>query len=95
MGYKHPRVDIAIPSLRLIVEVKSLYAAAQTDLAEVIGGVAQDTGLYLSQDNGFDQILAFVWDSTGSVQHHATLADGLRRLQGVANAVVVSRPGTW
>ncbi len=95
IGYKHPRVDLAIPSLRLIIEVKFLYGAAQADLADTIGGVAQDASLYLSEDNGFDHILAFVWDSTASVQHHATLADGLRKLRGVVDAVVVSRPGNW
>ena len=95
IGYKHPRVDLAIPSLRLIIEVKFLYEATQSELAVITEGVAADTALYLSQHSGFDNILAFVWDSTASVQHHAALAAGLRQLKGVAEAVVVARPGGW
>lgn len=95
LGYKHPRVDLAIPSLRLIVEVKFLYEATQAALAKITGEIAQDCTLYLSEDNGFDCIVTVVWDSTGSVQHHDALASGLRRLQGVRDAIVISRPGDW
>lgn len=95
IGYKHPRVDLAIPSLRLIIEVKYLYEATQSALAEKIEELAADATLYLSEDNGFDHIIAFLWDATGSVQHHAALEAGLRKLKGVEDAVVVSRPGDW
>jgi REase_DpnII-MboI len=95
LGYKHPRVDLAIPRLRLIIEVKFLYTANQAELAQVQEDVAADTSLYLSEDSGYDKIIAFVWDSTASVQHHATLAQGLRKLRGIYDAIVVSRPGSW
>jgi hypothetical protein len=95
IGYKHPRVDLAIPSLRLIVEVKFLYEATQSARAAITEEAAADTVLYLSRDNGYDQILVFVWDSKGAVQHHEALATGLREFNGVVDAIVVARPGAW
>lgn len=95
VGYKHPRVDLAIPSLRLIIEVKYLYEATQAALSKKTEEVAADATLYLSQDNGFDRIVVFVWDETGSIQHHAALEAGLQTLNGIEGAVVVSRPGDW
>ncbi|QSA99331.1 hypothetical protein [Methylococcus sp. EFPC2] len=95
IGYKHPRVDLAIPRLRLIVEAKFLYESTQSGLANIIEEVSADTGLYLSQDNGYDTIVVFIWDNTGSVQHHRALVAGIRKLGGVTDAIVVSRPGGW
>ncbi len=76
-------------------KVKFLYKATQGALSGVTEEVAADSGLYLSEDNGYDAIIAFIWDNTGSVQHHGALAAGLRKLNGVVDAVVVGRPGTW
>ena len=95
IGYKHPRADLAIPRLRVIIEVKFLYRSTQSALAGAIEQVAADTGLYLSQDNGYDTIIAVLWDNTSAVHHHATLVDGIRKLRGIHDAVVIPRPGTW
>lgn len=95
IGYKHPRADLAIPRLRVIIEVKFLYRSTQSALAEAVGQVSEDTGLYLSEDNGYDTIIAVLWDNTSAVHHHATLADGIRKLRGIHDAVVIPRPGTW
>ncbi len=93
IGHKHPRVDLAIPSLGLIIEVKFMRGGAQGDLAGVIGEVSSDTGLYLSVPSYFTQIVAFVWDDSRSNDQHSELLAGLRKLRGVSDAVVVSRPG--
>jgi len=95
LGHKRPRTDFVVPSLRLVIEVKFLRKATQGARAAVIEGVSADTGLYLNDGTDFDRMVAFVWDDTGSVHHHAELVDGLRRLPGVIDAVVVSRPGSW
>ena len=95
LGYTHPRVDLCIPSLRLIIEVKFARESTQGARAKVETEVSADTGFYLSRDTGYDRIIAFVWDSVGAVQHHATMEAGLAGLQGVVAAVVVARPGDW
>jgi hypothetical protein len=64
-------------------------------LAGLIGEVSSDTGLYLSIPSKFTQILAFVWDDSRSNDQHVELRGGLCKLRGIADAVVVSRPGRW
>lgn len=95
IGHKHPRVDLAIPSLGLIIEVKFMRGGAQGDLAKVIEEVSSDTGLYLSVPSKFTQILVFVWDDSRSNDQHAELLAGVRKLRGITDAVGVSRPGRW
>ncbi len=95
MGHVHPRTDLAIPSLGLIIEVKFLRGGRQHDLTAIINDVSADTGLYLSMPSRFTDIIAFVWDDSRSNDQHSELVAGLRKLKGVADAVVVSRPGRW
>lgn len=96
VGYKHPRVDLAIESLKLIIEVKYLRESNQSALADLVEQIAADASLYLSLNNeSFDKIIVFVWDNTGSVQHHNTLIQGMKQIRGIVEAVVVSRPGNW
>lgn len=96
VGYKHPRVDLAIESLRLIIEVKYLRESTQSALAKLIEEIAADASLYLSHNNNsFDKIIVFVWDNTGSVQHHNSLIQGMTQIRGIADAIIASRPGSW
>lgn len=95
LGYVHPRADLAIPSLKTILEVKFLRERTQGALAGVIGQVASDAALYLSGSSGYTAMVAFVWDHSRSSQHHTELRDGLRGLNGVREAVIVARPGGW
>jgi hypothetical protein len=95
LGQKHPRADLLVPGLRLVIEVKYLREANQRARADIIEDVAADTGLYLTDDSGYDRIIAFIWDATGSTHHHDELAAGLRKLRGVVDVVIVSRPGEW
>lgn len=95
LGHKHPRVDLAIPSLGLIIEVKYLREGTQSAFSGVVNEVSADTGLYLSIPSEFTQMVAFVWDDARSNNHHTEMLSGLRLLNGVADAVVVSRPGGW
>lgn len=94
IGYKHPRVDLAIPSLRLIIEVKYLRSSVQSSLAKITEEIAADANLYLN-GNDFDQIIVFVWDHSASVQHHESLVQGFIQFPGIKDAVIVSRPGNW
>jgi hypothetical protein len=95
LGHKHPRVDLAIPSLGVIVEVKFVRGGTPSAFAGAMEEVAADTGLYLSGSSPFTEIVAFIWDDSRSTEHHAEFVSGLRKLGGVRDAVVVSRPGGW
>jgi hypothetical protein len=92
LGPKHPRCDLCIPSLRLIIEVKFVSSRRHANLAEVVEQVAADAGLYLTPNSGHDKIIAFVWDDTRSTEEHPELRQGLNKINGVVGAVVVSRP---
>jgi hypothetical protein len=95
LGHKHPRCDLAIPSLRLIIEIKFVLNGTQEDFARVIEEVAADTSLYLTEPRMFSQIIAFIWDNSRSTEQHAELLQGLRRIPGITDAIVASRPGGW
>lgn len=95
VGHKHPRVDLAVPSLGVIIEVKFLRSCKQRDLAGLIEEVSADTGFYLSNPSDFTQIVTFIWDDAQCTDQHGTLLAGLRMLKGITDAVVVSRPGRF
>ncbi len=95
LGHKHPRADLLVPALRLIIEVKYLREATQAARAKLIEEIAADTAIYRTPDSGYDTIIALIWDSTGSIHHHAEVETGIRKLQGVVEAVIISRPGEW
>ena len=90
VGQKSPRLDLGIPSLRLVVEVK--FVRVGTRFADVIEEIAADSALY-SVDSRWKALVPFVWDDSGRTEEHATLVDGLRRLDMVHDAIVVPRPG--
>lgn len=91
VGQKHPRADLFIPSLKLIIEVKFIYE--RTSFADTVGEVGEDASLYLADASPYTRIVAFIWDDTRRTEEHGLLIRGLRQIEGVADAVVVSRPG--
>jgi hypothetical protein len=91
LGQKQPRTDLFIPSLKLIIEVKFIYPT--TTFQDIIGEIAEDTGLYLAKGSDYTGIVAFVWDDTRRTEQHSLLIRGLTTLDGVIDAVVVPRPG--
>lgn len=90
VGPKNPRMDLTIPSLRLVVEVK--FVRPRKRFADIVEEVAADASLY-GADPRWDVLIPFVWDDSRRTEEHTTLLDGLRRLPMVHDAVVVPRPG--
>ena len=90
LGQHHPRADLAIPSLKLIVEVK--YVRKGKRFSEIITEVAADAGTYLQTDSGYTAIAAFIWDDSARTEEHEELKKGLCRIPGVSDAIVLSRP---
>lgn len=93
VGPVRPRLDIGIPSLKLIIEIKFVRATGQ--LQGALREIAEDSALYLTDKSRYDQIIAFVWDDARRTEQHAQVIQGLKSLVGVIDAVIVSRPGSW
>ena len=91
LGPKHPRYDLGIPSLGLIIEVK--FVREKGGFAQVVEQVAADSNLYLSQTDQYSKIIAFVYDDSLSTEEHQECRDGLQKIDGVIEAIMVSRPG--
>lgn len=92
LGHKHPRYDLGIPSLHLIVEVKFIRRGSQASFAKIIEEIAADHSLYISSGSRYKKIIAFVWDDSASTEQHGELKQGLLKMPGIAGAVIVARP---
>lgn len=91
VGPIQPRVDLIIPSLRLAIEVK--FARSRSALKGMINEIGEDSAIYFTAPEEYDQLLVFVWDNDRNQQDHDLVADGMRKLPHVVDAVIVSRPG--
>ncbi len=94
VGQKTPRVDLYLPTLHTIIEVK-YRKDTKKPFQLLIGEVAEDVSLYRSDSTYMKaSIIAFLWDRTRSTQEHAKFKEGLRKIPGMDNCVVVSAPST-
>lgn len=94
-GLTQPRYDLAISSLKLIIEVK--FVRRKGDFKEVEEQVAGDSGLYFEDPGRFDRLVAYVYDDCDAPypeQHDILRSALMRRDSRVVDVVVVSRPGT-
>jgi hypothetical protein len=92
IGHAHPRVDLGIPSLRTLIEVKYIRQPGQTGFKAVMDEISADTGLYLSKSKDYDTIVAVVWDDCAQTEQHHELQTGIQQLNGVTAAIILSRP---
>ncbi len=93
IGQKNARVDLGIPSLGLIIEVKFLR---QSDsFAKLIGELAEDASLYLAhgQSSRYRNVLPFVWDDSRRTEEHHKFLDGMCQIKGIVHPVIIPRPG--
>ncbi|NQE33956.1 hypothetical protein [Microcoleus asticus] len=91
VGQKKPRVDLVIPSLKLVIEIKFWYGKDKPQ--RIIEEIAEDTSLYLAQGSPHEQMIAFIWDDSRRTEEHDLLKSGLKNLKGIFDVVIVSRPG--
>ena len=91
-GQVQPRADLAILSLRLIIEVKFLRTPA--DFRAVEEQVAGDSGLYFREPGRFDRMVVFVYDDCDRPQpeRYAGLVTALKRRERIAEVVIIRRP---
>lgn len=90
VGSVHPRLDIVLPSLRLIIEAKFWRKAKKSE--EMVRELAEDVSLYLTPDAPYDVIVPLIWDEGARTEEHAALISGLKSMKGIFDVVVVSRP---
>ncbi|MEG4634578.1 hypothetical protein QUB56_34370 [Microcoleus sp. AR_TQ3_B6] len=90
VGQKKPRVDLEIPSLKLVIEIKFWYR--KDNPQKIIGEIAEDTSLYLAEGSPHEQMIAFIWDDYCRTEEHDLLRE-IKRMKGIFDVVIVSRPG--
>jgi hypothetical protein len=94
VGQKTPRIDLYLPSMHSIIEVKYRKDMKKSFQA-LISEVAEDISLYRSDPKYKDaQIVSLLWDHTRSTQEHAKFKEGLLKIQGMDGCVVLSSPST-
>ncbi len=86
-----PRLDLAIPSLQLIIEAK--FVRSDTPLKRAIEEISTDSGLYFAAGSDYEHLIAFVWDEGQRSEQHSALVRGIEQLPRVRKAIAVSRPG--
>ncbi|UZJ45099.1 hypothetical protein OOT55_03310 [Marinimicrobium sp. C6131] len=94
VGQKNPRVDLYLPSLHTIIEVK-YRKSVKKSFPALIGEIAEDASLYRADARYKDSlIVTFLWDCTRATQEHAKFKEGVLRIDGINGCVVVSAPST-
>jgi hypothetical protein len=93
IAQKNPRADLYIPSMKLIVEAK--YLRPEEKIQKIIDEISSDASLYNAMGNDCAGIIPFIWDDSARSQEHDYLRQGLKKLPGIIDAVVVSRPSDW
>lgn len=94
LGQKTPRIDLYLPSINTVIEVKYRKNSKKSFQA-FISEIAEDASLYRSDPKYKDaDIICFLWDHTRSTQEHTKFKEGVMKLEGISSCVVVSSPST-
>ena len=94
VGQKNPRIDLYLPSLHTIIEVK-YRKDVKKSFPMLIGEIAEDSSLYRADAKYKDAgIVIFLWDCTRATQEHAKFKEGVLKIDGIDGCVVVSAPST-
>ena len=94
VGQKNPRIDLYLPSLHTIIEVKYRKDVKKSFQA-LIGEIAEDASLYRADTKYKDaRIVNFLWDHTRATQEYAKFKEGVLKIDGIDGCVVISAPST-
>ena len=96
VGQKNPRIDLYLPSLHTIIEVK-YRKDMKKSFPAIIGEIAEDASLYRADPKYKDaRIVSFLWDCTRATQEHAKFKEGVLKIDGINGCVVViARHRLW
>src|SRR5581483_744771 len=94
VGQTTPRVDLYLPSLHTIIEVK-YRKDVKKSFQTLIGEIAEYASLYRADAKYKDARMgSFLWDCTRATQEHAKFKEGVLKIDGINGCVVVSAPST-
>lgn len=94
VGQKNPRIDLYLPTLHTIIEVK-YRKDTKKSFPALIGEIAEDASLYHADQKYRDaRIISFLWDRTRATQEHSKFKEGILKMEGIAGCVVISAPST-
>lgn len=94
VGQKNPRIDLYLPSLHTIIEVK-YRKDTRKSFPTIIGEIAEDASLYRADAKYKDAyIVSFLWDCTRATQEHAKFKEGVLKINGIDGCVLVNAPST-
>lgn len=93
VGHASTRADFGIPSLRLLVEAKYVYDGTTAEFKKIEQEVMVDSVTYLQRATLYDEIVVFIYDASASVEHHDLTRRTLMQVSGIADVIIVSRPG--
>lgn len=89
-GHASYKPDFAIPSLRLLIEIKVAYG--RDDFKKLEQAIMVDSIGYLANSTDYDKIVVFIYDKSASVQEHNTTKRALKQIDGIEDVVIVSKP---
>jgi hypothetical protein len=90
VGPVQSRTDLLIPSLKVIIEVK--YRRKRMSENTVTREIAEDLGLYRHKRSDLLGIIPVIWDEVSRSEETAHLIAGLKEMEGIIDAFVVTRP---
>lgn len=94
VGQKTPRVDLYLPSLHTIIEVK-YRKDEKKSFQTLIGEIAEDASLYRADAKYKNaRIVSFLWDCTRATQDHSKFKEGLMKIDGINGCIVINAPST-
>jgi len=92
LGQKTPRIDLYLPSIHTIIEVK-FKKDNKKSFQSFIGEVAEDASLYRSDPKYKDSnLLCFLWDNTRATQEHTKFKEGVLKIEGIDACIAISAP---
>lgn len=91
-GNLKPRIDLAIPSLGLIVEVKFIRSVG--DFKDVEEQVAGDLGIYFKDSVKYHEMIVFIYDDSDmhAPEKYDSLKNALCQRDRIADVVFARRP---
>lgn len=93
-GPVHPRADLCIPSLKVVVEAKFMRTGAQSEQSKLLNELAADAIYYCVPSSGYTKIIPVIWDDSRKTEHHQKMLQGINSIPNVEKAFIISRPGS-
>lgn len=90
-GQLQPRSDLCIPHLGVVIEAKFMYPNSTPQ--QMIEEISADVGLYLKPGSGFTSLIPVIWDDRSCTEDYPLLVRGLNEIRGVADTIIIARPG--